>query len=265
MQNGYALVTGAGQGLGRAFALDLAARGYGIIGVARSAQKLQTAMAECAALNGGRAHAMTMDLTVPDAARELADQVRASGYPLHVLVNNAGEAIWGLFDGSSLKDHTRMMRLNMTVPVELTHHMLPLLRSNVPAHILNVGSMAGYNAMATLGTYSGSKAFVLRWSRSLRLELRGSGIQVCCVCPGSVITGFTERAGMQVMDDLAKRFGSEAQPVAKAALNALFAGKAEVVPGFMDGLTARVMSWLPSSLVERVASGIYLKRLPLRK
>jgi hypothetical protein len=265
MQNGYALVTGAGQGLGRAFALDLAGRGFGIIGVARSTDKLDQVMAECATLNGGRVSAITMDLTASDATQQLADHVRSSGHRLNVLVNNAGEAIWGLFDGSPVTDHVRMMQLNMTVPVALTHHLLPTLRKNTPAFILNVGSMAGYNAMATLGTYSGSKAFVLRWSRSLRLELRVSGVQVCCVCPGSVITGFTERAGMQVMDDLAQRFGSSPAPVAKAALNALFAGKAEVVPGFMDGLTAGVMNLLPSSLVERVASGIYLKRLPLRK
>lgn len=265
MQRGYALVTGAGQGLGRAFALDLAKRGFGIIGVARSTEKLNSVMAECAALNGDRILALPMDLTAPDAAEQLAQRIQAAGHQLSVLVNNAGEAVWGYFHEQALTDHTRMMRLNMTVPVELTHHLLPALRKNAPAHILNVGSMAGYNALATLGTYSGSKAFVLRWSRSLRLELRGSGVQVCCVCPGSVITGFTERAGMQVMDDLAKRFGSQPEPVAKAALSALFAGRAEVVPGWMDGLTARIMALLPSSLVERVASGIYIKRIHLRK
>ena len=217
-----------------------------------------------AALNGGRATAIECDLTAHGAVATLVQQVGSIGAPIEVLVNNAGEAIWGLFQDKPLEDHQRMMTLNMAVPVELTYRLLPSLRQNKNSYVLNVGSMAGYNAMATLGTYSGSKAFVLRWSRSLRLENRGTGLHVCCVCPGSVITGFTERAGMQVMDDLAKKFGKPPEPIAKAALNALFKGRAEVVPGALDGLTAWVMGLLPTGLVERIASGIYLKRLPPR-
>lgn len=264
MEKGYALITGASQGLGKAFALDLAGRGYGVIVVARSLEKLNAVANACASLNGGRATVIESDLAAPGAVAKLVEQVKAVGLPIEVLVNNAGEAIWGFFPDKPLEDHQRMMALNMAVPVELTYRMLPTLRKNKGSYILNVGSMAGYNAMATLGTYSGSKSFILRWSRSLRLENRGTGLQVCCVCPGSVITGFTERAGMQVMDDLAKKFGKPPEPIAKAALNALFKGKAEVVPGALDGLTAWVMRQLPTGLVEQIASGIYLKRLPPR-
>ena len=93
------------------------------------------------------------------------------------------------------------------------------------------------------------------------MELKGSGIKVCCVCPGSVITGFTERAGMQALDELAKKFGHPPEPVAKAALSAMFAGKAEVVPGLMNRIMVFAMGLMPESLVERIASGIYLKKL----
>ncbi|MEO8590748.1 MAG: SDR family oxidoreductase [Flavobacteriales bacterium] len=264
MEKGYALVTGASQGLGRAIALELAARGYGIVAVARTRSKLDEVVAACSALNGGRALAIESDLTAPGAVPDLVERIERSGCKIQVLANNAGEAVWGRFAEQPLSDHLRMMRLNMIVPVELTHLLLPMLRRNAPAYILNIGSMAGYNAMATLSTYSGSKSFVLRWSRALRMELKGTGIAVCCVCPGSVITGFTERAGMQVMDDLAKRFGSPPEPIARAAVKALFAGKAEVVPGAMDRFTAGLMGLFPESLVERIASGIYLKRLPRR-
>lgn len=261
MEKGYALVTGASQGLGRAFAIGLAQRGYGIVAVARTTAKLAETIAECGKLNGAMAIAIEADLVAPDALEKLVQRIEATGLPITVLVNNAGEAIWGRFSEKPLADHLRMMRLNMDVPVELTHRLLPQLRKAPKSYVLNVGSMAGYNAFATLGTYSASKSFILRWSRALRMELSGTGVEVCCVCPGSVITGFTERAGMQVMDDLAKRFGHPPEPVAEAALKALFAGKPEVVPGFFNKLTVSAMGLLPESLVERAASSIYLKKL----
>lgn len=261
MDIGYALVTGASQGLGRAFAIGLAQRGFGVIAVARSTAKLAETVAACSKLNGARAIAMEADLVAPGAVDKLVQRIEATGLPITVLVNNAGEAIWGRFAEKPLADHLRMMRLNMDVPVELTHRLLPSLRKVPKAYVLNVGSMAGYNAFATLGAYSGSKSFILRWSRSLRMELSGTGVEVCCVCPGSVITGFTERAGMQVMDDLAKRFGHPPEPVAEAALKALFAGKPEVVPGFFNKVTVLILGLLPEGIVERVASSIYLKKL----
>ncbi|MBP6312605.1 MAG: SDR family oxidoreductase [Flavobacteriales bacterium] len=261
MEKGYALVTGASQGFGRAIALQLAERGHGIIAVARTRSKLNEMADACGALNGGRVRIIESDLTAPDASSKLADDVIASGEQLDILVNNAGEAIWGLFAAKPLNDHLRMMKLNMTVPVELTHLLIPHLKRSKRAYILNVGSMAGYNAMATLSTYSGSKSFILRWSRSLRMELEGTGIRVCCVCPGSIVTGFTERAGMQALDELAKKFGHPPEPVAKAAVSAMFSGKAEVVPGLMNSITVFAMGLMPEALVERIASGIYLKKL----
>lgn len=259
---GYALVTGAGQGIGRAIALELAARGYGIIAVARTRRQLDEVVQQCGTLNGGRSTALELDLLAPDAVDRVEAAVHATQQPLTVLVNNAGQAIWGRFGDLTAADHQRVLELNVQVPLALTHRLLPQLLVNKPAYILNVGSMAGYTAMATLATYSGSKAFLLRWSRSLRLELRVSGVQVCCVCPGSVITGFTERAGMQAMDDLAQKFGQPPERIARSAVRALFAGRAEVVPGLLDGITAWLLLNLPASLTERMASAIYLDRLP---
>ncbi len=184
--------------------------------------------------------------------------------PLVALVNNAGQGLWGLFDDLTAEEQHRMMRLNMDLPMLLTHRLLPRLRKQQEAYILNIASMVAYHALASMAVYSGSKAFVLRWSRSLKLELADTGVKVTCVCPGSVITGFTERAGMQAMDDLARKFGTGPEPVAKEAVKAMLAGKAEVVPGLMNRVTSGLQGLLPTSLIERIASGIYLKRLPRR-
>lgn len=261
---GYALITGASQGLGAALALELARHGFGVLLVARSRDALLKVAAEAGALNGGRALSFPADLFAPDATGRIVDRVTALELPISCIVNNAGQGLWGRFATLPLVDQLRMMRLNMDVPVELTHRLLPALQRAKRAYILNISSMTAYTPMATFAVYAGSKSFVRIWSRSLRIELERGPVSVTAVCPGSIITGFTRRAGMMAMDDLARKFGTGPEPVAKAAVRAMLKGKAEVVPGLLNRITATVQGWLPVGVNERLASGIYLKRLPLK-
>jgi len=261
---GYALITGASQGLGEAIAMELARHGFGVLLVARSEEALKKVAAKASALNGGRAQVFAADLFAPDAVDRIVEWVGSLGLPLTCLVNNAGQGLWGLFDVLPLEDQRRMMRLNMDVPVDLTYRLLPQLKKSKRAYVLNISSMTAYSAMATFALYSASKSFLLRWSRSLRIELEKTSVSVTAICPGSIITGFTERAGMMAMDDLARKFGSGPEPVAKTAVSAMLKGRAQVVPGLLNSITARVQGWLPDALNERLASNIYLKRLPLK-
>lgn len=259
---GYALITGASQGLGAALTMELARNGFGVLLVARSEEAMCQVAAEAGALNGDRTGILVADLFAPGAVDRVVAWANASGKSITCVVNNAGQGLWGMFDELPLADQLRMMHLNMTVPVELTHHLLPQLKRAQRSYVLNISSMTAYSAMATFAVYSGSKSFLLRWSRSLRIELRGGPVSVTAICPGSIITGFTERAGMMAMDDLARKFGTGPGPVAKTAVKAMLRGKAEVVPGLLNRITAMVQGLMPDGLNERVASGIYLKRLP---
>jgi uncharacterized protein len=263
--NGYALITGASQGLGAAIAVELARKGFGVVVTARTMAGLEKTCSEAAKHNGGHALPLAVDLFAADAVDRLVHFVDEKDVPLTCLVNNAGQGLWGLFDELTLEEQTRMMQLNMTVPVALTHRLMPRLKRAKQAYVLNIASMIAHHALGSMAIYSGSKAFILRWSRSLRVELKGSNIRVTCCSPGSVNTGFTERARMQALDDLAKKFGSAPEPVAQAAVAAMLAGKAEVVPGLLNVVTSKVQSWLPTGLNETIASGIYLKRLAARK
>ncbi|MEO5584957.1 MAG: SDR family NAD(P)-dependent oxidoreductase [Flavobacteriales bacterium] len=261
---GYALITGASQGLGAALALELAKQGFGVLLVARSEDALHKVASEAAALNGGRARTFTADLFAPGAAGRIVDRVQQLDLPLSCIVNNAGQGLWGLFETLPVEEQLRMMRLNMDVPVELTHRLLPALQRAKRAYVLNISSMTAYTPMATFAVYAASKSFVRIWSRSLRIELEKGPVKVTAVCPGSIITGFTQRAGMMAMDDLARKFGTGPEPVATAAVRAMLKGKAEVVPGLLNRITATVQGLLPTGVNERLASGIYLKRLPLK-
>jgi hypothetical protein len=264
-EKGYALITGASQGLGAAIALELAGRGFGVIITARSQENLEQVRQKAAALNGGHAHAIGVDLFAADAVERIVQFIEKDDLPLTCLVNNAGQGLWGLFDVLTLDEQQRMMHLNVSVPVALTHRLLPRLKATQKAYILNIASMIAHHALGSMAVYSGTKGFMLRWSRSLRIELKGTPVRVTCCSPGSVNTGFTERARMQALDDLAKKFGTPPEPVAKAAVSAMLRGKAEVIPGLLNAVTSRLQDWLPTGLNESIASAIYIKRLPVRK
>ena len=128
VQRGFAVVTGASQGLGECIALELAKRGFGIIGMARNRDGLDRVAEACGKRNGGRTRVIVADLSDEAATHRAAEAVLALGLPLEALVNNAGYAVWGRFPDQPLDAHRNMLQVNMLAPVILTHHLLPALR-----------------------------------------------------------------------------------------------------------------------------------------
>ncbi len=256
-----ALVTGASRGIGRALALELARCGYDLLLTARSEGQLEQVAAEVRLL-GRAAQVLPLDLAAPEAAAKLATWALAQPGELTALVNNAGYGLWGRFEELPLAQQQNMLQLNMHLPVALTHALLPALRQQKAAYVLNVSSTAAYQAVPTLTLYAASKAFVLSFSRGLRYELRETGVSVCCLSPGATTTGFADRAGMNAdLQATANKVSMTPEQVAQAGIRALLAGEAEIIPGGLNKLSAALTSVVPKSLTERIAAGIYEKYL----
>ncbi|MET4105773.1 SDR family oxidoreductase [Hymenobacter sp. UYP22] len=256
-----ALITGASRGIGRAMALELARRGYDVLLTARSENQLREVAAEVQQL-GRQAQVLPLDLAVPGAAGQLAEWVLAQTTELAVLVNNAGYGLWGRFEELSMEEQQNMLQLNMHLPVALTHALLPTLRRQPKAYILNVASTAAYQAVPTLTLYAASKAFVLSFSRGLRYELRDTSVSVTCLSPGATTTDFAGRAGMNAeLQATANKVSMTPTQVARAGIAALLAGEAELIPGALNKVSATLTSLVPKSLTERIAAGIYEKHL----
>jgi short-subunit dehydrogenase len=254
----YALITGASKGIGRAIARELASRSYNILLVARSEDLLQQLAGELVSRNGIAVDWLALDLSVPEAPRNVWDWCRAKGYEVGVLVNNAGYGLSGPFEKYSLQEHWNMMQLNMLTLVGLTRLFLPELHLRPKAYILNVASSAAYQAVPKLTLYAATKSFVLAFSRGLHQELRDTTVSVTCVSPGATDTDFPNRAqlgekGMRA----AERLNMSPETVAALAVKAMLARKPEIITGLINKLGAAMAWLLPKTMVERTAMKIY--------
>ena len=256
----YALITGASKGIGKAMAHELASRKVNLLLVARSGSLLAELAETLVKQYGINAAFLAIDLSSPSAPMDIFKWVSSREFPVNILINNAGYGLSGDFASYTAEEHGEMMRVNMRAPVELTSLLLPLLRVQKAAYILNVASSAAYQAVPGLSVYAASKAFIVSFSRGLAHELRNTSISVTVVSPGGTDTDFANRA--QVSEKAVKageKLNMTAEAVAKIAINAMFDRKKEVITGFVNKLGAFLVWVLPKRLVEATAAGIYEK------
>ena len=256
-----AIVTGASKGLGKAFAHLLAAQGYNLLLVARSEKLLSEEGEVLTKQFGVRVNILAIDLSESKSTESVVSWCNQNQFKPSVLINNAGYACWGFFEKIELQQHRQMMHVNMSTLVNLTHGLLPLLKQAQKSYILNVASTASFQAVPTMSLYAASKAFVRSFSRGLRYELRDSTVSVTCLSPGPIATNFIQQAGMEAMQETAKKYEMSADEVAKKGLRAMFRGKSESIPGIINYLTAKASFVLPDLLLEKIAANLYLTKL----
>lgn len=254
----FALITGASKGIGKAIALELAARGYDLLLLARSEDLLKETALEIAAGSNISCQWLALDLSGDQAAERVYTHCKEHAFPVSVLVNNAGYGLSGSFEKYPMEAHADMLRLNIITLVSLTRLFLPDLKKQPASYILNIGSSAAYQAIPFLSAYAASKSFVLSFSRGLRGELKETAVSVTCVCPGPTDTNFVNRANVGAKGQkAAARFNMSPESVARIAIKSLFNRKAEVITGGMNKLSAFFAWLLPKSLVEGIAKKLY--------
>ncbi|HMI01210.1 MAG TPA: SDR family oxidoreductase [Pedobacter sp.] len=253
----YALVTGASKGIGREIAILLAEKGYNLLLVARAETELQQLSQQLVQQHQVKVHFLLCDLAEPGAATKVSNWFREITSSLSVLINNAGYGAWGNFNDLKLETQMNMLQLNVNAVVELTYLLLPDLKQQDTAYILNVASTAAYQAMPTMALYAASKSFILSFSRALRYELLKTPVSVSCLSPGPTATGFVSRAGLEALADLADKFNMSPTAVARIGLKGMFNKKAEIIPGFINKVSVFGATHLPKSLIERITAGLY--------
>jgi short-subunit dehydrogenase len=201
LTNRHGIITGAGQGIGRALALEFGRRGGHLLLVGRKMDTL-TETARLVAAEGGTTEVLVEDLTQPGAVERIAQSV-ASWDSIDLLVNNAGNVRAGRLELTSDADVHSMIDLNLTAPILLTKALLPALRHSGKGRgsiLLNISSGIALVAMPFYSVYAATKSGLSQFGESLRRELIGTGVHVATVYPGATDTAMmtSQSAGAEL-------------------------------------------------------------------
>jgi short-subunit dehydrogenase len=246
----YALISGGSKGIGFAIASALAKRKFNLILVARNEDDLNDAKTKLENNYPVVVETLSLDMMDKEAAVKIGDWCWQRNLPVSILCNVTGIGGSADFLASSLDETLYMFRLNMEPAIALTHQLLPLLKKNQPAYILNVSSMAGFAPIFIKNIYSASKSAMIFFSYSLRYQLKADQISVSCLCPGPVFT----RPAIQ-KETLAKlgRFGAwmavSPEKIGETAIDKTFKKKMLIVPGTLAKAVSTLIRILPKSLI----------------
>jgi len=187
-----ALVTGASRGIGRAIAHRLASLGASVAICGRDRKALADS-ANGLEQSGARVVCRAADVTSYADISELVAQSEANLGPITILVNNAGIGLFGPAHEKKEADWDRVMDTNLKSVFLVSQAVVPSMIRQKKGHIINISSLAGKNTFAGGGIYCASKWGVMGLSGCMAEDLRGYGIRVSVICPGSVATGFSGR------------------------------------------------------------------------
>jgi NAD(P)-dependent dehydrogenase (short-subunit alcohol dehydrogenase family) len=240
LDDGVAIITGAGSGMGRCLAQQLATRGSSLA----LADVSENGLNETVTLLGGATEKVTKHIVnVAEEAqvKEFAEAVAVQHGRATILFNNAGVALLGHLEEISLEDFRWLMGINFWGVVYGVSYFLPLLRKEKRAHIVNTSSLLGFFGAAGQGAYCASKFAVRGYTESLHHELLGTNVGVTCVHPGFVRTAIAEHAkvgqgaGAGLRQESLARFQKVARTDAATAttkiLRGVELGKARVLIG----------------------------------
>ena len=259
MNQKFALVTGASEGIGFEFSKVLASKGYNIILVARTLKKLQKAANSLEESFNIQTQVISCDLASPNAAQFLFDEVSSLNIKVDVLVNNAGLLLNGFFEEIDLSRQEKLLQCNIVALTAITHLFANDMSKRGSGRILNVASTAAWMAIPNQNVYAASKAYVLAFSHALADEMRAAktGVTVTAVCPSytdtKMLANPDQGAGVKLPDFmiLAPDY------VAKKGIEACLAGKESCIPGLSNRLGMALIQLFPKMWVAKLFGALY--------
>ncbi len=251
------LITGGGAGLGAAMARKFAEAGWTPI-----VADLDEARAnEVAAEIGGDAVAMQMDVTSESDWQRVGDDIAKRFGALDVLINNAGVAVGGSLEETSIEDWRWVMDIDLMGVVIGCKTFAPLMRERGSGHIINVASFAGFAAAPGINAYGTAKAGVIAMSEMLRAELADTGVEVSVLCPAFVKTRLTEsmrapdKGYHRRVERWMEKSGVSADDVADVVLGAVEKPRFMLLTHGNTRWLHRMRRWLPETYHGLVVRG----------
>jgi short-subunit dehydrogenase len=245
----YALVTGASSGLGWHLAALLAQKGYHLIAVSNEPEGLDQLKNHLETTFAINVLTMNIDLAGEMAASSLFDYCEERGLPVEVLVNNAGMLAYGEAHRIPFSQAQDILQLHVSTPALLCRLFSDRMIKSGRGFILNVSSISAVMPYPTISFYGPSKTFMRHFTRALRTELKGLGVNVTCLLPGPTDTRLLDN--YHINRKVATRFRILKQPeeVARKGMKALFRNRPECIPGWLNKLAVWFLPVIPQCLI----------------
>lgn len=247
----WAVVTGASEGIGRAFSMQLARSGMNLILVARRTHLLEELSAEIRKHCGVEVRIVPVDLTQAEGAQRLLEATRA--LEVGVLVAAAGFGTSGHFIEGELDEELAMIDLNCRAVATLAYHFGRRFAARGRGALVLMSSLLAFQGVPRAANYAATKAYVQSLAEGLRRELKPLGVDVIASAPGPIASGFAKRARMTMS------MAGSAESVAAGTLRAL--GRTAIVrPGFLSKFLEFSLAFLPRwgrvRILARVMAGM---------
>lgn len=240
------LITGASGGLGKAFAVECASRGWDLFLTDLKGESLAVLAKSLGSTYGVSVLAQACDLTDPASRSALFEDIQAGGRQFWGLINVAGIDFEGPFYQQSRQQIRTILRLNIEGTLEMTHAMLAFRDPRAPFRIINVASLAAFYPMPVKATYAASKRFLLDFSLALRNELSETGATVTVLCPAGLPTTADCIQAINAQGLLGQLTTQNIGDVANQTLDAALKGQAVYIPGGLNRFIQAAGGLLPT-------------------
>lgn len=232
----YVLITGASCGLGKELAKECAKRGMNLLLTSLPKEEINILGNYFSQNYGVQVRTFEADLTKPEELKKLAVYI-SEKYEVKILINNAGLGGVKTFLEAETEYIEQIVLLNMHALVLLTRLMLPNLKRQKNAYILNIASMASFSPMPFKTVYPASKAFVYSFSRGLDAELKGTGVSVSVAHPGGMKTNAEVTHSIENYNRLIRTTTLSVEKVAQICIKSLLKRKRIIIPGFLNKIS----------------------------
>jgi short-subunit dehydrogenase len=243
------LITGATGGLGKAFAVECASRGWDLFLTDLNPTLLEALANGLRCTYAVKVTIHVCDLTDPDSRTVLFKTIHAQPYRFWALINIAGTDYEGLFYERTRQQIRTIIRLNIEGTLEMTQALLDIRDPFSTFRIINVASLAAFYPMPVKATYAASKRFLLDFSMALREEVRGLGVTVTALCPAGLPTNEDCIRAIEAQGWMGQLTTQNIGTVAAGTLDAALKGKAVYIPGGLNRLIQLLGSLAPTWLV----------------
>lgn len=251
----YTLITGASSGIGLEIAKQLAAKNQNLILVARSEDKLEALQKNLRNQFKVDVIYLQYDLSEPNSAQDLFNEIKEHKYLVTGLINNAGFGDYGNFVEMPLKKDEEMIAVNVTTLVGLTKLFGADMVKAGKGRIMNVASLLSFLPFPYYSIYSATKSFVLSFTETVSAELEGTGVIVTALCPGTVETPFHTDA-MRKTNAMSANKPVPADVVAKAGVELFLNGKGKKIVGLMNWFLSNLPRVTPDKLMMKIKKNL---------